>query len=329
MTHRINRSRTTAQPQATRHQGFTLIELLVVIAITGILISLLLPAVQASREAARRTQCLNNLKQIGLACHEFHDSHRRFPPGFLGPLDTPTQENRSQGQRTGALVFLLPYLEQNNVHTPIDSEKQQYDNISLYDLEQDGTPWWNRAKAWKMAESKISAFRCPDDTATQARYGMAESVLTYMNEGCITEAIFWFCSRPADIGRTNYLGVAGGVGVVGCPAWDRRRGVFTNRSKTRFRGITDGTSNTLLFGEAVGGRPQADFFYSWMGCGTMATAWGIGDGSPFQFDSHHPGVVQFTLADGSARGISKQTETDILVALSGISEGSPTVKSPE
>lgn len=95
-------------------QGFTLVELLVVIAIIGILVGLLLPAVQQIREAARRTQCLNNLKQLGLAAHNYESAFKRFPPGYLGA--TPLPGDYSQNSNIGHLVHLLPYVEQQAIY---------------------------------------------------------------------------------------------------------------------------------------------------------------------------------------------------------------------
>src|SRR6187549_2591400 len=95
--------------RSRKSAAFTLVELLVVIAIIGILVALLLPAVQAAREAARRTQCINNLKQIGLACHNYHDTHRVLPFGQGGT-----------GDRYSAITLLLPFMEQTNLHGTID-----------------------------------------------------------------------------------------------------------------------------------------------------------------------------------------------------------------
>src|SRR5580704_13836676 len=109
------------QPSSRAKRGFTLIELLVVIAIIAVLIALLLPAVQQAREAARRTQCKNNLKQIGLALFNYHDACKTFPPGYVDQNGNPnlTPDN-DLGPGWGWASFLLPYVDQGNTYNQIN-----------------------------------------------------------------------------------------------------------------------------------------------------------------------------------------------------------------
>ncbi len=318
--------------------AFTLVELLVVIAIIGILIALLLPAVQAARESARRAQCSNNLKQIGLAAHNFEGRGQRFPPGYLG--DMKPGEDWGFAQQTGQLAFLLSQLEQANVHAPMDADMALHGNVSVFDLEQPGDYWFWRDNAWEMAKTRIAAFRCPTDVNELPQVGMAIGLHTYHaggGMGTVTLYYFdWAEPYAKDPGRTNYLGVAGGMGAIGYGPWDRWQGIYTRRSRNSFRSIVDGSSNTLMFGEVVGGKAggQPLFYYSWMGCGGMPTAWGLGgypdangnlyDGDWYQFGSYHPGVVQFAMADGSVQGLARQIDRVVFMALSGMLEGRST-----
>ena len=146
-----------------RDEAFTLVELLVVIAILGVLIALLLPAVQAAREAARRTQCRNNLKQIGLAAHNFHNTHGRFPPGYLGSTAAvPTKTDIWTGQHVGALVFLLPYLEQNDIYLEIDSDK---------------------VRGFRVGEERILAWWAEGETGSYQDYGRGRLFLELSEDG--------------------------------------------------------------------------------------------------------------------------------------------------
>jgi len=163
-------------------QGFTLVELLVVIAIIGILIALLLPAVQAAREAARRSQCVNNLKQIGLAAQNYHDTHRVFPPaglnyGALGAVPTVMPNNI---MNTSGFVLMLPFLEQQPLYSRYNQNASASDSI------------YNGAKAGStiagtptggndaIAATQLPAFLCPSDDGqrvmgTGGAYGITTS----------------------------------------------------------------------------------------------------------------------------------------------------------
>jgi prepilin-type N-terminal cleavage/methylation domain-containing protein len=192
--------------------GFTLIELLVVIAIIAILIGLLLPAVQKVREAASRTKCGNNLKQIGLGFHNYHATFDQFPPGFTSASATVNGESLGPGWGWG--THLLPYLEQDNVYRQIDLTRDIADPV-------------NAAARVRV----LSVFRCPSDTPRQDTY-------TAMTESG---------SPICDVAFANYCGVGGTFEVSEFP--DTGTGVLFRNSKIRVADITDGTSNTLMVGE--------------------------------------------------------------------------------
>ncbi|MFV1968569.1 MAG: DUF1559 domain-containing protein, partial [Pirellulaceae bacterium] len=263
-----------------RNGGFTLVELLVVIAIIGILVALLLPAVQAAREAARRMQCSNNLKQIALASHNFHDTYKKFPPGLLASKRIYPVTDAGQG--VGALPFLLPFMELENVRDVLD--------ISL-DVKwhpSDPKPpapincvgFWASGAAWAAAQTRIGHFLCPSVDAYQNAVG---TMLAYHSVNCGAPACgygsVWFYPIGGggdNLGRTNYLPVAGAFGRIG-NGWDRFAGVFYNRSTNKMSNITDGTSNTLLMGEYAGGfgsNGQLEYSACWVGASGLFTAYG-------------------------------------------------------
>ena len=172
----------------------------------------------------------------------------------------------------------------------------------------------------------MKAFLCPSESENREANTIVTIHLYHdasANE--VVEAGGRYADSTADVlGRTHYLGIAGVMGETGAPDWDPLRGVFSNRTKNRFASITDGASNTLLFGENVGGRsdsnPDLYHAFAWAGCGGAATSWGFGDGW-WQWTSRHPGVVQFCMADGSVRAISETIDEDVFEAASGMSDG--------
>ncbi len=337
----------------TRRKGFTLVELLVVIAIIAILVALLLPAIQAAREAARRTHCANNLRQIGVAAHAYHAKHGRLPPGWIGP---PTDKRRSDllgnFQYVGALVYLLPHLEEQALFEQVKVDL----NVARL------APTWIHDQSTKRAAlSRLSVFICPSDTPYQSD----EVVIQYTTFGrdghpksmgatARVRILDWSSTDPRrinyDYGRTNYVGMAGRFGSTGIERWDKQKGVFTNRSRTRLEHVKDGTSKTLMFGEVYGSKrkdlgpsppehwPEFRWNYSWMGVGALPLVEPGGDRryhadaltepNGETFNSEHVGVIQFCFADGSVRPISKDffswrrsDQFEILVRLGGMADG--------
>jgi prepilin-type N-terminal cleavage/methylation domain-containing protein len=196
-----------------RYRGFTLIELLVVIAIIGVLVGLLLPAVQQAREAARRMTCVNNLKQTGLAMHGYYDSNRQLPSGYISPGTSAADPSASETVKGYAWGFvLLPYMEQSSLFDSIDQTGEAV-----------GTS--NEAKA---AEANLGGYRCPTDTAP---------VSFSVNNG----------SGTVDLPTSNYVAVLGWNNVT--TEAGQGNGVFFRNSDIQFRDIRDGLSTTICVGE--------------------------------------------------------------------------------
>ncbi len=328
-------------------RGFTLVELLVVIAIIGVLVALLLPAVQAARESARRTQCSNNLKQIALATHNFHDTYGKFPPGLLGMrVGDPFDPDTSYDQAVGVLPFVLPFMEMSNVrdrftvgmnvkYSASDPSPPAPANTVAFFSTFDGEhpPF----QTWNIAHTKIGAFLCPSASNSSPILGMGLAHTTYLDEdGAATMNMWYWNSPPPDLGLTNYLACAGVIGRVNHSGWDVWEGIFHTRSMNRMSSVTDGTSNVLMFGEFAGGHGSnnaLEFTVPWMGAGPMPTAWGLQPdggrryGAYYQFGSYHPGIVNFALADGSVRALSHTIDntpgTRIYWRLSGMRDGNP------
>jgi prepilin-type N-terminal cleavage/methylation domain-containing protein len=309
--------------KGNRRAAFTLVELLVVITIIGILIALLLPAVQAAREAARRSQCSNHLKQIGLGAHSFQNQYGRFPPGYLGP-QPQAKLTASDFQFVGCLPFFLSHMELSAITEGVDIDLATHGGISVFDIAHKGDPYWTRTKVWNMAQVKVGSFICPSDIP-YTRYDPIMFLYYYFESGGVADCLIFTNGDGNPLARTNYLGVAGYMGYINQIDYDFLKGVFYNRSKTDFRDIKDGSSNTLLFGETMGGNlphKDGDNSYAWFSTGTLCTAWGLSEESGwYQFSSNHPRIVQFCLADGSVRELSTSINYDLFQYLGAIADG--------
>lgn len=201
-----------------RLKGFTLIELLVVIAIIAILIALLLPAVQQAREAARRTQCKNNLKQLGLALHNYHDVYGKFcyHKGGTGWIAAGT----GNWERLSGFIGLLPYIEQANLYNQI-STQQTINGVTYPAFGPE--PWVTDYTPWR---AQIAAFLCPSDSGPTSGNGRSSQ------------------------GKVNY-GFCNGDSIGPSQNARQTRGMFAHSTTYGVRDCTDGTSNTIMMGELV------------------------------------------------------------------------------
>jgi prepilin-type N-terminal cleavage/methylation domain-containing protein len=364
--------------RSCRSKGFTLIELLVVIAIVAILVALLLPAIQQAREAARRTQCLNNLKQIGLALHNYHDSHKVFPPGQIvtrwvgnltlqGRRSVDPREPRNSLQTLGLhgtswMFHLLPYIEQDNVYKQWRINFNVFGNSEInYELLLNG-PWHVTGRA--PALSDIPAFYCPSqrngkfqrvptafyiDTPAlnqnQNQQRLTTGVTGGGNDyaGCTGSGITFNKTTRSLFDLTgdqlNYLSTLNPVLQNQLNQLSGNRGIFSANSRTGFADIKDGTSNTIMVGEAerfLGLKTnvniqtvlqRASDGWAWGGPATLFSCF-QGPNKKMNYEyagSSHPGnIIQVTMADGSARVISQSISVRIWQRLGNMNQGIPT-----
>lgn len=310
------RSHPLVRPCAGRRSGFTLIELLVVLAIIAVLAALLMPAVQQAREAARKTSCRNNLKQLALAAHNFHEAKGSFPPGYLGQDPQVNFDSTSidaNSRWTGHLAFLLPYLELNPL----------YNQFGRNTFAPNPGPWFLAdANATQYAQTRIAGFHCPSDNVEDGQLLLFLHVWWPGSGSQYFATTFQVTSGSLPFGKTNYLG-NGGEGDIGDDLLKSKRGVFYNNSKTKFKDIRDGKQQTFLFGEVVGNQPAGStdrYSYGWFSTGPMITWNGIKDDTPTAhnwdgFSSAHQGGIFFAMADGSVQFISRNVNPTVFRAL--------------
>ncbi|HEY4235372.1 MAG TPA: DUF1559 domain-containing protein [Lacipirellulaceae bacterium] len=278
-------------------RGFTLVELLVTISIIGVLVGLLMPAVQSARESSRRSACENNVKQIGLACLEFEVQTKHLPAGTL--------HSKDDGDGTGVAGFgwgsqILPYLQQEALYTHLTLPGGELNDVLQTDLGK------------TLAQVPLTVFRCPSDTGyflnTDRPFGGAK---------------FTYQGAELTVAKSNYIGNHGTRFVTPDQIANLKMdsfGVFWQDSKCSDAMITDGSSNTILVGE----RKSEDWAGTWIGvrrytddsdCGLRQNL-GISNAKINQptddarrgFSSHHPGGSLFVFCDGHVEFIANDVD---------------------
>ncbi|SFJ18390.1 DUF1559 domain-containing protein [Planctomicrobium piriforme] len=229
---------TRQQTSPKRISAFTLIELLVVIAIIAILIALLLPAVQQAREAARRSQCKNNLKQIGLALHNYHETSGVLPPGVCGQVNHVTESDSYLGNAPGWFQFVLPMMDQTNLYNQMSAQMSRTGSAG-------------NAATYPGRMTIVPTFVCPSDANGRkvCRFG----TVWYESHG--------FCGNYAACSGSKYFTPPANVTDNVSTREDetdaadnnmqRRNGMFYSLSSTRFSDVLDGLSNTVMLGELL------------------------------------------------------------------------------
>jgi prepilin-type N-terminal cleavage/methylation domain-containing protein/prepilin-type processing-associated H-X9-DG protein len=326
-----------------KRYGFTLIELLVVIAIIAVLVGLLLSAVQKVREAAARISCHNNLKQLALACHTYHDVNGFFPPGgrFLSRKDPP---DRQGGDKGSWLVFALPYMEQGSLYQQIPLRTQ---------------PDYNSIANCPAFPARLPNGRCPSDD-----YDPGAFVCNYVGSNgpqCWSGFCDYTPSYPIDpfqkycngddvndppqtLNPPTYKGYAASPNYGDTSEPSEVRGMFNQSgAKISLADVTDGTTNTLLLGEKIISQEWAflfDFYTGgpthWAnrlggncfgttiipinyrtdytaddGCTAAPDRYYYNAGVTAGFKSRHPGGTNFALVDGSVRFISQDIDRQV------------------
>jgi prepilin-type N-terminal cleavage/methylation domain-containing protein len=322
--------------------GFTLVELLVVIAIIGILVGLLLPAVQAAREAARRMSCSNNMKQLGLAAHNYHDAFKVQPAALLnsGRYEDPAYHVRTAGgvKNTTGWTMLLPFLEQSSIF-----EQYNFDVCASQDSPRGGDVvgvglHLNEA----LYSARVPTLECPSHPEAGTRSTDNPDGTGFYDRRNAVRTSYFFSTGTF----TDYSAPYASTGT------DIRRGMFGNDGAAKFRDVLDGLSNSIAMGEGAGGRHKTSIHYGPWGMSGIHTGvhgrvysrsssvisfnsgdaqnWGINaawnNDPDFQsyawvFNSLHRGGAHFTLGDGSVRFLTESIDYGLFCRLAYIADG--------
>ena len=322
--------------QNRRRSGFTLIELLVVIAIIAILIGLLVPAVQKVREAAARTQCVNNLKQLGLAAHAYHDVRKSLPPAVYVYRGLDWHDENNIGPNWA--ILLLPYFEQGNLYTKVQASVINYQQFSP-----PSTAGGSNDQGWRSINNTVLAvMSCPSESQG--------STLGSRAGGNWARGNYAANMGPGDPGQTANGGVGGNYN-----GWGTSGGVMCINWGSKIQNIADGSSNTVMLAHVRAGVEASDMRGTWAfgmpACSTMG-AHGIGDSyGPNDTGSNsddvagctdhpelgmgcwnggygqgtarsqHPGIVVAAFADASIRNVRNGTNQQLWYYLNSTNDG--------
>jgi prepilin-type N-terminal cleavage/methylation domain-containing protein/prepilin-type processing-associated H-X9-DG protein len=293
-------------PNSTLHRAFTLIELLVVIAIIAVLIALLLPAVQQARESARRTQCKNNLKQLALATHMFHDSQSKFPYATRDLWPGETTSIWATG-----LCEILSYLDQDAVARRWDPKQPRNSTVDT-----DGDGYTNAM----LQVMNIPTLLCPTMNMPSGALAEGRAPCSYLFSSGTVDVMLLHYYSSYGLPEQKFNGAIVPVTLTATN--------LNNKSETLMRDLTDGTSNTFLLGETdfkPAGIPSTSYGGVWA-YGYIGYSWGS-TFNPFNnhsntatvyggFRSEHTGGAHFAFADGTVRFLNGNISNTIYQALS-------------
>jgi prepilin-type N-terminal cleavage/methylation domain-containing protein/prepilin-type processing-associated H-X9-DG protein len=307
---------------SSRRRAFTLVELLVVIAIIGTLVALLLPAVQSARESGRRTQCNNNMRNLGVAIQNYLDTYSIYPPGGM-----------SSGNQLSWHTLILPYIELKGLQSEINYKAPDLASNKLPALTPpDLPPWLTKVRIYLCPSAPSTIHRVPTDAATNPNgedITAGNSVYTTHYYGVMGPLGF---NTATNRNYKQFAPAVGGVYAL--------QGILGRDSNYLFQDLTDGSSNTFLIGEIAW--DSADSFRLWMrgcpatdlycgGCKNVAFAinaqgWTSGlnpDLNNVSFGSMHPGGCHFVMADGAVRFINSAVDMDVYRATASMNGREP------